>query len=164
MNEPALVVDLPNAVKVAYAEFGETVADVTELAALAGVGTEVVERVFNTPSKLDELEAFAKAYRKQNKHQPARVRQMLNQSLDVIQAQLDGADIDLGTVVLEFIKPLLRLTEIAEKSRLAESGSDATSKHPVLHITIGGVRAGAATPPVAAQGLEVIDVIAKELP
>ena len=163
MSEPALVVDLPNALKVAYAEFGETVADATELAALAGVGTEVVERVFNTPSKLDELEAFAKAYRKQNKHQPARVRQMLKQSLDVIQAQLDSADIDLGTV-LEIIKPLIRLTEIAEKLRLAESGADAPSKHPVWYITIGGVLAGAARPPVAAQGLEVIDVQAKGLP
>ena len=162
MNEPALVVDLPNALMVAYAEFGEIVVDVTELAALAGVGAEVVERVFNSPSKLDELEVFAKAYRRQNKHQTARVRQMVKQRLDVIQAQLDGADIDLGTV-LEIIKPLIRLTEIAEKSRIAESASVAVLERPVLHITIGGVRAGAATPPVAAQGLEVIDVQAKEL-
>ena len=148
--------------KVAYAEHGAEVEGAEELAALAGVELQQVVAALDDPAKFAELEAYRGAYQKQGKHQHVRLRKMLRQTLDVIQKQLDGdCDIDAA---LEIIKPLIRLTEIAEKSRIAESASGAISERPVFYITIGGVLAGGAATAPALQSLAgVVDVQARQV-
>lgn len=158
MNEPALGGTLSKAFKDSYAQYADEVDGPEELAALAGVELGQVAAALADPAKVAELEAYRGAYQKQGKHQPVRVRKLLRQTLDVLQKHLDGdCDIDAA---LEIIKPLIRLTEISERSRIAESDSAAISKRPVVYITIGR---GAVTAPVL-QGLAgVVDVQARQV-
>lgn len=161
MNAPAVGGSLSMALKTAYAEHGAEVEGVEELAALAGVELSQVVAALADPAKVAELEAYMGAYQKQGKHQPGRVRKLLRQTLDVIQKQLDdGCDIDAA---LEIIKPLIRLTEISERSRIAESDSDAISKRPMVYITIGGVLAGGAATVSTLQARQVVDVQARQV-
>lgn len=161
MNEATQGGFLPVSLKVAYAEHGAEVEGAEELAALAGVELSQVVAVLADPAKVAELEAYMGAYQKQGKHQPGRVRKLLRQTLDVIQKQLDGGcDIDAA---LEIIKPLIRLTEISERSRIAESDSDAISKRPMVYITIGGVLAGGAVTASTLQARQVVDVQARQV-
>ena len=162
MNEPVLGSSLPMPLKVAYAEHGAEVNGAEELAALAGVELHQVAAALADPAKVAELEAYRGAYQKQGKHQHVRVRKLLQQTLDVIQKHLDdGCDIDAA---LEIIKPLIRLTEIAEKSRIAESASVAISEGPVFYITIGGVLAGGTANASPLQNLAgVVDVQARQV-
>ena len=163
MNEPAALGNtLSMPLKVAYAEHVDEANGPEELAAIAGVEVSQVVAAFADPAKFAELEAYRSAYQKQGKHQPGRVRKLLWQTLDVIQKHLDdGCDIDAA---LEIIKPLIRLTEIAEKSRIAESASVAISEGPVFYITIGGVLAGGTANASPLQNLAgVVDVQARQV-
>lgn len=157
MNEPVFEGALPNTLKDSYAQYVEEVEAPEELAALAGLPLVQVKAALADPEKLAELETYRAAQQKAGKLQPQRERKLLQQTLDVIQKHLDGeCDIDAA---LEIIKPLIRLTEIRERTRLAEREVDDTRKLAIIHINIGR----AVEKRIATGDAEVIDVHAVQI-
>lgn len=131
MDEP-----LPKALLEAYAHHGDRVDDTQQLAAVADLPTAEVEAILADPVRMAELEAYRTRLEAQGKLRPDRVSRMIEKTLDVIDIELQrNCDIDTA---LELIKPLIRLTEISEKSRLAEREINPFSNLPVFNITING--------------------------
>ena len=157
MNEPAFGGALPGTLKDSYAHYADEVEGPGELAALAGLTLAQVEAALADPRKVAELETHRAAQQKQGKLQPIRERKLLQQTLDVIQKHLDGdCDIDAA---LEIIKPLIRLTEIRERTRLAEREVDDTHKLTIIRFNIGR----AAEKRIATGSADVIDVHAVQI-
>lgn len=147
---------LPSTLKDSYAHYGDEIDGPDELAALAGLTLAQVEAALADPEKVAQLEAYRAAQQKQGKLQPIRVRKLVTVTLDVIEEHLKaGCDIDAA---LEIIKPLIRLTEISERTRLAEREAGDTRKRTVVHINIGGPSAR-----VVPVDVEVIDVHTVEI-
>ena len=140
-----------------YARYADDTNSAAELAALVpGVTLNEVEAALADPEKVAELEAYRALLQRQRKPQPGRVNKLTAMTLDVIEGHLTaGCDIDAA---LEIIKPLIRLTEVSERTRLAEREVDELKKLPVIHITIGRP-AEKLTP----QSADVIDVHAVQI-
>ena len=129
------LVAIPKPLKDGYALYGEYLNRPDELAAIAEVTVAQVEATLADPEKFAELEAYRAAQQMLGKTQPVRVRKLVGMTLDVIEEHLKtGCDLDAA---LEIIKPLIRLTEVSERTRLAEREVDDVRNLAVIHITIG---------------------------
>ena len=151
----------PRGLHDAFDAHGSEVETPAQLAALSGLREAEVVAILNDPVKFAELEASRAAYEMKGKHLPRRVHKLTEAVVDVFEKQIAaGLDMDL---CLELIKPLIRLMEIAERTRLAEKDSGDRSKLAVVHINISGPRAAK-----EAQTLKdasgVIDVQAVQIP
>lgn len=161
MTDGKFTYPTPRELREAYAAHGGEVETTSQLAALSGLRAPEIEAILNNPEKFAELEAYRAAYEMKGKHLPGRVLKQALRLMDVIEKHIDGGcDIDAA---LEIIKPLIRLMEVAERTRLAEKDSGDRSKLAVVHINISGPRAAK-----EAQTLKdvsgVIDVQAVQIP
>ena len=156
MNEPAaLSSTLSKSFKLAFAEHGTDVS-AEELAVLGNVTAHEAKTALSDPAKFMELQLFSSAHARSGKRLPARVDRLIAKALDVIEDHLtQGCDVD---AVLELVKPLIKLRDGAERSRLAEVGP-AVDTRQVIHININGKLLGAKELPVVDS--EVIDVPAR---
>ena len=143
-----------------WALYRDDIADPGQFAALCGLPLIQTTAILDDPGQFAELEAYAQAQQVRGKLQPVRVRKLLELALGVIEKQLKSdCDIDAA---LEIIKPLIRLTEVIERTRLAERDIDAGSKRAIVHINFGGVPVVIA--PILADVSGVIDVQAVQIP
>jgi hypothetical protein len=127
---------IPKPLREAYAHHGDRVDDAQQLAAIADLPTAEVEAILADPVRMAELEAYRTVLEAKGKLRQGRLDRMVDKVLGVIDVELQGnCDIDTA---LELIKPLIRLTEISEKSRLAEREINPFSNLPVFNITING--------------------------
>ncbi len=131
MDEP-----IPKALLEAYAHHIDRVDEDHQLAAIAGLPPAEVKANLADPVRLAELEAYRTRLEAQGKLRPDRVSRMVDKVLGVIDVELQG-DCDISTA-LELIKPLIRLTEVSERTRLAEREINPFSNLPVFNITING--------------------------
>lgn len=143
-----------------WALYRDDIADPGQFAALCGLPLIQTTAILDDPGQFAELEAYAQAQQVRGKLQPVRVRRLLELALGVIEKQLKS-DCDIDTC-LELIKPLIRLTEVIERTRLAERDTDAGSKRAIVHINFGGVPVVIA--PFLADVSGVIDVQAVQIP
>ena len=135
MTPDRLTGPIPKELLNSYGLYAHEVDATAELATMSGLSLQHVNAILENPENVAELEANRTAMQKQGKLLPGRVRKCLEQAIDVIEKQLkDGCDIDAA---LECIKPLIRLTEVFERTRLAEREVSDTHKLAVIHITIG---------------------------
>ena len=144
-----------------WEEYGGEAETSAPLAALSGLREAEIDAIVNNPVKFAELEAHRAAYEMTGKPLKRRANKAALRLMGVIEKHIDGGcDIDAA---LEIIKPLIRLMEIAERTRLAEKDSGDRSKLAVVHINISGPRAAK-----EAQTLKdasgVIDVQAVQIP
>lgn len=150
MDEP-----IPKPLLEAYAHHADRVNDVKQLAAIAALPTAEVEAILADPVRMAELEAYRTRLEAQGKLRPDRISRMIEKTLDVIDGELQrNCDIDTA---LELIKPLIRLTEVSERTRLAERELNPFSNLPVFNITINGGAIQIKEIPASASA--VIDVI-----
>ena len=152
---------IPRELLKAYADHGGEVETSAQLAALSSLRVAEVDAILNDSEKFAALEAHRAAHEMKGKNLKRRVHKLTEAVVGVFEKQVAaGLDVDLA---LEISKPLIRLMEIAERTRLAEKDSGDRSKLAVVHINISGPRAAK-----EAQTLKdssgVIDVQAVQIP
>ena len=153
-------IPIPRGLHDAFDAHGGEVEDTAQLAALSGLREAEVEVIVGDPVRFAALQASRAAYEMKGKHLPRRVHKLTEAVVDMFEKQIAaGLDMDLG---LELIKPLIRLMEIAERTRLAEKDYGDRSKLAVFHFIINGVAQGGAQKPKDVS--DVIDVQAVQVP
>ena len=151
---------IPRELLKAYADHGGEVETSAQLAALSGLRVAEVDAILNDPEKFAALEAHRAAHEMKGKNLKRRVHKLTEAMVGVFEKQVAaGLDVDLA---LEISKPLIRLMEIAERTRLAERDTDAGSKRVVVHINFG--RAAVVIAPTLEDVSGVIDVQAVQIP
>ena len=151
---------IPRELLKAYAEFAGEAEDTAQLAALMGIPEAELVAITGDPVRFAELEAYRVAHEMRGEHLGRRVTKGLLSLLGVLEKHIaEGCDIDAA---LEMIKPLIRLREVAERTRLAEKDSGDHSKRAVFQFIINGVEVGGARKPKDVS--DVVDVQAVQVP
>ena len=144
----------------AYAEHAGEVENDAQLAALSGLGEAQVGAITGDPVKFAELEAYRVAHEMKGKNLKRCVHKLTEAVVGVFEKQVAaGLDVDLA---LEISKPLIRLMEIAERTRLAEKDSGDRSKLAV--VTINFFKSPAVVTQTQKDVSDVIDVQAVQIP
>ena len=151
---------IPRELLEAYAEHAGEIETSAQLAALSGLREAEVDAITGDPVQFAELEAYRAAYEMKGKNLKRRVHKLTEAMVGVFEKQVAaGLDVDLA---LEISKPLIRLMEIAERTRLAEKDSGDRSKLAVVAINF--FKSPAVVTQTQKAVSDVIDVQAVKIP
>jgi hypothetical protein len=156
---PTIGTEIPKVLKEVYAHHSEYVDTPEQLAAIAGIDADAVQRFLADPSSAAELVAYKTRLEAMGELRATRTARVLEKAVARIEAQLDGG-VD-GFEAADLAKPLIRILENSERVRLAERVQDANANLPVFNFifTSPGMTAQQVYPTAG-----VVDVAAKLLP
>jgi hypothetical protein len=108
--------EIPKVLKEAYAHHSEYVDTPDQLAAIAGIDVETVQRFLADPSSAAELVAYKTQLEAKGELRATRNARVLDKAVARIAAQIDsGVD---GFEAADLAKPLIRILENSERVRL----------------------------------------------